>query len=76
MTMMSKQDGFDWPALMRAGMRGLGLRPAEFWALTPGELLFLLGTDSGSAPMGRARLEELSKAFPDTPPVGDGAEKA
>ena len=22
----------DWPGLMRAGMHGLGLRPAEFWA--------------------------------------------
>ena len=29
---------FDWPGLMRAGICGLGLRPAEFWALTPAEL--------------------------------------
>ncbi|WP_377506383.1 rcc01693 family protein [Octadecabacter sp. R77987] len=57
--------GFDWPALMRAGMRGAGLRPAEFWALTPAELLILLGAGTGEAPMARARLQELSRAFPD-----------
>lgn len=57
--------GFDWPGLMRAGLRGLGLRPAEFWALTPAELQFLLGPEKAQAPMGRARLEELLSAFPD-----------
>ncbi len=57
--------GFDWPALMRAGMRGLGLSPAEFWALTPAELQFLLGPERGAAPLGRARLDELIRAFPD-----------
>lgn len=57
--------GFDWPALMQAGMRGLGLRPAEFWALTPAELQFLLGSDKATAPMGRARLDELLNAYPD-----------
>ncbi|SLN54474.1 rcc01693 family protein [Roseisalinus antarcticus] len=59
---------FDWPALMRAGIRGLGLRPAEFWALTPAELLLMLGADqTGAAPMARARLEELAAAYPDDP---------
>ncbi|MEJ6477049.1 MAG: putative phage protein (TIGR02216 family) [Paracoccaceae bacterium] len=58
-------NGFDWPALMRAGMRGAGLRPAEFWALTPAELLILLGVGEGEAPMAHARLQELSRAFPD-----------
>jgi len=57
--------GFDWPVLMRAGMRGLGLRPEEFWALTPAELQLLLGESSGAAPMGRARLDELVAAYPD-----------
>ena len=56
---------FDWPALMRAGLRGLGLRPGEFWALTPAELRLMLGADSAARPMGRARLEELLAAFPD-----------
>jgi len=61
------QDGrFDWPALMRAGMRGLGLRPVEFWALTPAELQFLLGHGQGAAPMGHARLSELLAVYPDT----------
>ena len=40
---------FNWPALMRAGMRGLGLRPAEFWNLTPAELQLLLGQEGGGA---------------------------
>ncbi|WP_335948863.1 rcc01693 family protein [Salipiger bermudensis] len=56
---------FDWPALMRAGLRGLGLRPGEFWALTPAELRLMLGADSAARPMGRARLEELLADFPD-----------
>ncbi|ANB34229.1 phage tail assembly chaperone [Rhodovulum sulfidophilum] len=59
--------GFDWGTLMRAGIRGLGLRPAEFWALTPAELMLMLGADGGPAPMSRARLEELARAFPDKP---------
>jgi len=54
---------FDWPVLMRAGIRGLGLRPAEFWALTPAELHLLLG--SGSAPLQRSGLEALMAAYPD-----------
>lgn len=57
---------FDWPGLMRAGMLGLRLKPDEFWALTPAELLMLLGHGAGPAPMARARLEELARAFPDT----------
>lgn len=59
------QDGLDWAGLIRAGLTGLKLQPAEFWALTPAELLLMLGMDSGSAPMARARLDELSRAFPD-----------
>lgn len=55
----------NWPGLMRAGMRGAGLRPAEFWALTPAELEVMLGKASGVAPMDRARLQDLMRAFPD-----------
>lgn len=58
-------DRFDWPALMRAGMQGLGLRPAEFWALTPAELRLMLGEGGGARPMGRDGLEALLAAFPD-----------
>lgn len=55
----------DWPALMRAGLRGLGLRPAEFWALTPAELELMLGSPAGVAPLGRDRLAALMQAWPD-----------
>jgi uncharacterized phage protein (TIGR02216 family) len=58
---------FDWPALMRLGMRGLGLSPPDFWALTPAELRLMLG-EAGQAPMGRDGLEALARAFPDHQP--------
>ncbi len=57
---------FDWPGLMRLGLRGLGLTPDRFWALTPAELMVMLGKDGAGAPLGRARLEELARAFPDS----------
>ena len=63
--------GFDWPVLMRAGLRGLGLRPEQFWALTPAELRMMLGQDSGAAPMGRDRLAALMRAFPDSKETGE-----
>ena len=56
---------FDWPALLRAGVQGLGLRPAEFWALTPVELQLMLREGRGVPPMARAGLEALLAAFPD-----------
>jgi len=56
---------FDWPALQRAGLRGLRLRPAEFWALTPAEFRLLMGIDAGHAPMSRANLDALAAAYPD-----------
>lgn len=55
---------FDWPSLMRAGVRGLGLRPDEFWALTPAELHLMLG-GGGAAPLGRSGLDALMTAYPD-----------
>ncbi len=58
--------GFDWPGLMQAGLRGLGLKPAEFWALTPAELRLMLGEAQGAAPLVRGRLESLMQAYPDT----------
>lgn len=57
--------GFDWPAMMRAGIGVLGLRPEVFWALTPAELLTMLGDTGGAAPMGRAAFDALSARFPD-----------
>ena len=55
---------FQWRALLQAG-QGLGLRPREFWALTPAELACLLGRDLSVAPLSRARLSQLAMAFPD-----------
>lgn len=55
---------FDWAALMRAGITGLGLRPAEFWALTPAELRLMLG-EGGTAPLRRAGLDRLMADWPD-----------
>ncbi len=57
--------GFDWPVLMRAGLRGLCLSPEAFWDLTPAELRLMLGEEAGATPMGRARLDELMASFPD-----------
>ncbi|MGR3520492.1 MAG: rcc01693 family protein [Roseovarius sp.] len=56
---------FDWPVLLRAGVQGLGLRPGEFWALTPVELRLMLGERQGARPMARDGLEALLAAFPD-----------
>ena len=55
----------DWAGLMRAGLRGLGLTPAQFWALTPAELMLMLGMGAADAPMGRDRLAQLAAAYPD-----------
>ena len=59
--------GFDWPALMRAGLQGLGLKPDQFWALTPAELRLMLGEGGAQSPMARKGLEVLMDAFPDEP---------
>lgn len=69
----------DWPGLMRAGLArreagGLGLTPADFWALSPVELRVMLGLEAAAAPLRRARLEELLAAFPDRVRPGVRAE--
>lgn len=56
---------FNWAGLMRAGISGAGLSPEAFWRLTPIELLLLLGVEESAAPLTRARLEDLARAFPD-----------
>ncbi|MFT5967619.1 MAG: putative phage protein (TIGR02216 family) [Yoonia sp.] len=56
---------FDWAALLKAGVRGLGLQPDQFWRLTPAEFRLMLGIDAGSAPMSRSALDALSQAYPD-----------
>lgn len=56
---------FQWAALLRGAVTGLGLKPDEFWALTPAELRLMLGEPDAGRPMARARLDELLDAFPD-----------
>ncbi|AKO97289.1 MULTISPECIES: rcc01693 family protein [Marinovum] len=55
----------NWPKLMAAGLRGLGLTPAAFWALTPAELMLMLGVGGGGGALTRDRLDQLIAAFPD-----------
>lgn len=57
----------DWSGMMQAGIRGLGLKPGEFWRLTPAELSLMLGLEPGSAqaPMDRSRLNEMLAQWPD-----------
>jgi uncharacterized phage protein (TIGR02216 family) len=57
--------GIDWAGLMQVGLHGLGLQPDAFWRLTPVELRIKLGAQTGAAPLTRARLDELARAFPD-----------
>lgn len=62
---------FDWPAILRLGVRGLGLSPSELWSLTPAELLMLAGIEpdrTGGGTMTRARLDALLARFPDREP--------
>ncbi|TQS72647.1 phage tail assembly chaperone [Rhodobacteraceae bacterium] len=63
--------GLDWPGLMRAGLNGLRLHPAEFWALSPAELAMMLGERGQAAGLDRAGFEALLQAFPDHG-AGDG----
>lgn len=62
--------GLDWPglmrvALMRPALGGLGLRPEEFWRLTPAELALMLAEPQAARPLDRAGLDRLLRAFPD-----------
>jgi uncharacterized phage protein (TIGR02216 family) len=55
----------DWAGLMQVGLHGLGMQPRDFWRLTPVELRMKLGAAASAAPLSRARLEDLARAFPD-----------
>ncbi|WP_050527401.1 rcc01693 family protein [Pseudorhodobacter aquimaris] len=57
--------GIDWAGLMQVGLHGLGMQPQDFWRLTPVELRIKLGAAASTAPLSRARLEDLARAFPD-----------
>lgn len=62
----------EWPALMRAGVQGLGLQPDAFWRLTPAELQLMLGDAAEAAPLLSGGLGALMAAYPDK---SDGSEK-
>ena len=69
---MTAPKGLDWPAMMRAGLKGLGLTPSDFWALTPAELQLMLGTAGAQTPLLSDGLSALMAAYPDT---SEGNEK-
>lgn len=54
-----------WAAMHRAGLGTLKLTPAQFWSLTPHDLLVMLGLDGAGGLMTRDRLATLMAAFPD-----------
>jgi uncharacterized phage protein (TIGR02216 family) len=60
-------DRFNWPVLLGAGLYGLRLQPAQFWALTPAELSLMLGAGARPA-MSRSRLNQLARLWPDAGP--------
>jgi len=69
----------DWPGLMRAGLNGLGLHPRDFWALTPVELMVMLGREGADSRFTRASLDALMARFPDAttrPAKGDADERS
>ncbi|PTV97138.1 putative phage protein (TIGR02216 family) [Rhodobacter aestuarii] len=57
--------------MLRAGLQGLHLRPAEFWALSPAELALMLGATGQGGALSRAGLAALAKRWPDTPAKGE-----
>lgn len=63
--MTARRQLFNWPALLRAGLGQLHLKPQEFWALTPVELMLMLGGAPGCGPMDRRALDALCQRFPD-----------
>lgn len=56
----------DFAGMLRLGLVGLGLHPAQFWDLTPSELAVMAGlAGQAGGMMTRDRLEALAKRFPD-----------
>lgn len=60
-----------WAERLRFAVRGLGLSPNEFWALTLAEWRALTAPAPGSAPISRAHLDALLAAHPDLARHGD-----
>lgn len=57
---------FDWAELLRLGVTRLRLSPRDFWALTPVELMLMLGPEARLRPMDKTGLQALLEAYPDT----------
>jgi uncharacterized phage protein (TIGR02216 family) len=66
----------DWPGLMRAGLHGLSLHPQQFWALTPLELMMMLGRDKAHPSLSRTALEALMARFPDRTDTGGADDRS
>ena len=49
--------------MLRLGVQHAGLKPREFWQLTPAELMLILGLDQDEKPLNRARMLELEEQF-------------
>ena len=57
---------FDWPTMMRIGLYEIGLKPNDFWGLTPLEFLIITGFEGRKLMMmTRADLAGLCAQFPD-----------
>ncbi|MGV6839073.1 MAG: phage tail assembly chaperone [Planktomarina sp.] len=56
-----------WGDMLRLGLARLHLRPDQFWALTPAELMLMLGLDPSSGALSRDGLSDLMAQFPDDP---------
>ncbi len=50
---------------MRLGLYDLGLRPDEFWNLTPAEFAIMAGEGKAAPALDRSGLEALMQKFPD-----------
>lgn len=55
----------NWPALLRLGLVNLRLRPEQFWALTPAELMLMSGMVGEDTSLSRAGFADLTASFPD-----------
>ena len=59
-----------WGPMLRTAL-ALGIGPEAFWRLSLKEWRMLTAVERGPAPMGRGRLDELMRRWPDGEPAGD-----
>jgi uncharacterized phage protein (TIGR02216 family) len=63
---MNRKIGLDWAGLLRLGLGQLGLKPYEFWELTPVELMIMAGLETQqTAFLGRPGIDRLMGLYPD-----------